>query len=468
MKTTKRILAVMLAALMLVMTVPFAVSAATEDISFTVNCAKDGYEFTVYELATLDVDTGKYTKNANTADAIFAEITKENPSTQAILAKCDDATMSDSAAKGTYTSNTGEKTFTLPSGIYYIKATTQPTTVKSVTNSIVSLPYYDNNSQKISTLGYTINLAEKVREGSDGIDKEIVDGKINNKNTTAAYNETVTFKLTADVVGSTDKKLQAYKINDVMSAGLTFTGVSSVKLTGGTAADKTLVNNTDYTVNPATGGQTFNVTLNATNVLAKDFFYDYTEVEVICTAIVNENANTGAIPNTNEDSLDYTNANGVDSHSDGVKVNVYTYEVEIIKVDAANHQVKLAGAEFEVYKTENDAKNKTNAIAKAVTDNDGKGMFKINNVRYTFDRGTYYIRETKAPANYNLSTVINTVVIDGTNPGSDYNKSITIENTKPVLPQTGGPGTIAFTVIGASLIVCAGVLLIIIMKKRAK
>ena len=57
MKTTKRVLAVVLAALMLACMIPFAASAANNpatSTSVTLTCAKPGYTFEIYQLATLE------------------------------------------------------------------------------------------------------------------------------------------------------------------------------------------------------------------------------------------------------------------------------------------------------------------------------------------------------------------------------------------------------------------------------
>ena len=45
---------------------------------------------------------------------------------------------------------------------------------------------------------------------------------------------------------------------------------------------------------------------------------------------------------------------------------------------------------------------------------------------------------------------------------------IEVEDTKSVLPITGGTGTMMFMVIGGSLILLAGALLVVVLKKRSK
>ncbi|MBQ2569593.1 MAG: LPXTG cell wall anchor domain-containing protein [Ruminococcus sp.] len=42
-----------------------------------------------------------------------------------------------------------------------------------------------------------------------------------------------------------------------------------------------------------------------------------------------------------------------------------------------------------------------------------------------------------------------------------------MKDTRAKLPNTGGAGTLVFTIVGGSLIVAAGILLAIVLKKRA-
>lgn len=491
MKTTKRIMAIVLAALMLAMMIPFAASAATEQVTFKVDNDKNDYEFTVYQLATLDVETGTYTKSANTADSIFNIIKSSTGTTAAILAEADSlaeaalaAGTPDAAQIGTANPEKftkGEKTYTVDSGIYYIRATKQPATVKSVQNSIVALPYYTDGQTKVTTLpdngdkisANTIHLAKKVKEGDVEVTKEITNSKFAGVKTytTAQLGETVNFKLTASVVGSTDKKLKAYKINDEMTAGLTYGSVTSVKLTGGAAADRTLTSS-EYEAKKISN-QKFEVILDKTNVLDKDFFYGYTTVEVECTATVNSSAVYAPSSNNNTDSLTYTNANGVETDVDGDTVKVYTFKLRVKKVDA-DTKAGLEDAEFKVFSSEADAADDSKAIDTATSDENGNVTFGT----YKFDANKkYYVKETKAPAGYNL----NSHVYEITTPAATFSATGTltaptdgvlvyataIENTKSRLPETGGAGNWMFTIIGGSLVLIAGALFVVIMKKRS-
>lgn len=44
--------------------------------------------------------------------------------------------------------------------------------------------------------------------------------------------------------------------------------------------------------------------------------------------------------------------------------------------------------------------------------------------------------------------------------------TVTIKNTKTKTPSTGGAGTMMFTIIGGSLVLIAGALFVVVMKKR--
>ncbi len=480
-KTSKKIIAMFIAVLFVVAMVPFSAGAATEDVSFKVNCDKEGYKFEVYQLAALDTETGLYTKNASTSDAIFSVINDDTKTSADILAACDAAATGYGTKTGdTYVSKSGEKEYTVTSGIYYIKSTEQPPTVKSVTNSIVALPYYADGAWQ-KTLPETINLAAKVSDGDVNVDKKIVNSTTGSDTyTTAGYGDEVQFKLTATVVGSAEKKLKSFAITDNMDAGLTFKSIDSVTLKAATGGTDKVLNSSDYVKTdsftytptgaaaPKTAG--FAVELDKANVLDNADFYNYTSVEVVYTATLNENATKGAASNNNSDSLVYTNANDVVTEVDGTTVKVYTFGIKVVKVDSTDNNTKLNGAVFAVYDKTDAAKT---VLATATTGTDGVGVFKdAAGKEYNFDKGTYVIYETKAPAGYNLNSAeievtINPTFTSGTlvTPVDGF-ASQTVENTPSKLPETGGMGTMAFTIIGSALIVCAGVLFVVIKRKK--
>ena len=88
--------------------------------------------------------------------------------------------------------------------------------------------------------------------------------------------------------------------------------------------------------------------------------------------------------------------------------------------------------------------------------------------------GTYKVKETAAPAGYNLNSSEYTVVISTTGVitvtvDGELSPVTTLEvpNYPVTVPATGGVGTMMFYVGGAALIVCAGVLLFVLKRKKA-
>ena len=70
-----------------------------------------------------------------------------------------------------------------------------------------------------------------------------------------------------------------------------------------------------------------------------------------------------------------------------------------------------------------------------------------------------------APANFNKNTEIKEITLGGT-AGSTAVIEAEIGDTPSKLPQTGGEGTMMFTIVGGSLIVLAGILFAVVMKKK--
>ena len=145
-------------------------------------------------------------------------------------------------------------------------------------------------------------------------------------------------------------------------------------------------------------------------------------------------------------------------------------DIELEKVDSQTADTKLSGAEFALYKVDTSG----NEIQVNSYTSEQRGKISIKNLPI----GQYVLRETKAPTGYVKSaepwniTVANdrtiTVKYDGKDVASkpDNNKTIyQITNTKVYsLPESGGPGTYGFTIIGVAILATA--LLLFINNKR--
>lgn len=264
-----------------------------------------------------------------------------------------------------------------------------------------------------------------------------------------------------------------------------------------------ITNSSTISVSTDTDGET-TITVSFADLksvigVAKDKY-----IVVSYSAELNENASIGqGTPgNTNEVYLEYSNnPNGIGTGTTPVdKVIVFTYELDVTKVDGKDPTKNLQGAKFKLLNSDQtkyarvDTTGKLNGwttdeTAATELESDENGLFKVIGL----DDGTYFLKETVAPSGYNtLADPIRLVIAANTNNGQNgFGKttelttidvtvdngsakggtvatgtvSITVENNRgTTLPGTGGIGTTIFYVIGGGLMVAAAILLI--TKKR--
>ena len=496
MKTTKRVFAIVLAALMLAMMVPFAASAVnTPNVTFTLSYDKPATEqngdfvWTVYQLATLDKDTGAYTAvtglNSTIADKIKDSTTTSSAD---ILAACDTATSGYGTSKGTFSSGADDTDFTVPAGIYYVKCTTAPANATKKNNSIVALPFYQNNAWQdtlpANTNGSTDGQTNKIKLGTKfstspvSIDKKVKDVVAGTwgEYTSQQQDKDVQFRTFVTTAGSADERLASYRITDSMNNGLKLKSIDSVKFfENATATTGTDVPSTAYTVDPATVGSNttaFEIAFTNAYLTAATApeFYSNKYIEVLYTCTVLDSAEVGDNKNVNTTTMYYKPSSATAETPVGPDTaQVYVYEAGVYKYDAskADTNTPLENAEFAIYATRDNAVAGTNAIAVAKTGSDGKAKFVKSGTTtdFKFAKGTYFVKETKAPTNYNLNSEVKTITL-GATAGSTTLEEVSIGDTPSKLPETGGAGTMMFTIIGGSLVVLAGVLFVVVMKKR--
>ena len=496
MKTTKKIFAAVLAVMMIALMIPFSASAAT---TLTVSCNPNAgttgdkadyvgtYEYKFYKLASVEVTKEDGTPGAGTVtveDAyasntplVNALNSTETDKSQKIITICDGMSWTGTAAKTVTFKYDGSadvptQTITdLKDGIYYVYCSKKPGTVKSVQGSLISLPFFNGTDW---TYDYeTVNLASKIDVSGITVTKTVADSNVGTQ-------KNADYTLTASTAGSTTNKVGTYAIVDNMDNALSLID-DTVKVyfvkdgveTPAEDGDFTVVPNYDY--KDATGNEataTFAVVASDT-LLQGDKFYGYDTIKVTFSAKVNADIATKVLsdlPNT--DGLYYGNE-GNYTYKSGQTVNVATAGLDVTKVDGNTTSTKIAGAEFTLYKDSacTEAITVDGVTVKATSTETGNDKFYYGTHEFYFTPGVdYYVKETKAPANYNINSTIFKVkaVEKAYTPAGTVENGATVVKDYPVtVPATGGMGTMMFYVGGAALIACAGVLLFVLKRKKA-
>lgn len=493
MKRMKKIMALMLAAIMMMaMSVTaFAAEGATGTHTLTVNVkstspAQDlkGQTINLYKL--FDVTESKsgettnyaYTVN-NTYKAALAsvlnisETSKDEEFAKAVADKT--ATIqqfaNDFTAKAltdnlgvTKTSgkiaesNTSYEFTGLDAGYYLVYVTGG----KEIQSSLVTVDATTN----------TVNLKTEAPSINKTADKA-----------TAEIGQIVTYTVTGVIPDTTGYDSYVYKIHDELSKGLDF-----VNDTNGTACTDNKVavkvaftDGTDASTAPTEAALDSKnnkimsldlsawVKANQTNK-GKEFTVTY-------YAKVNKNAE---VTNNNKASLEYGNNPSDTTTTTPSEAKTNTYPLDINKIKKGSEE-KLAGAKFRLYSSEADAKanDESKAIKvspvvagsyvvdptssttefESVNDITGAGYnLRVNGLA----EGTYYLVETQAPEGFNKLTdpIKVTITKDSDtnwnvkkNDIAEDDKIIDVENsTGSLLPSTGGRGAIVFAVIAALLV----------------
>ena len=337
------------------------------------------------------------------------------------------------------------------------------------------------------------------------------DGYGTGYNDVADYNmgEAVPFHLIGTVPDMSRYDTYRYIFHDTLSAGLTPPAATGISVY--LSADKAVGGDTDIT-------SSFSVTVNGQNItVSSDNIKTITNIAqgmyiiVEYSATLNQNAVIGLDGNPNTVYLEYSNkpdqsgAGGNTGRTPDDQVIVFTYELDVTKVDGRQTETKLKHAKFvllnadatKVAKITNGKFDGWLSIPAAgwnpdsvLTSAETTGLFSIAGL----DDGTYKLREIEAPAGYNLLAEDITVVITATTKnGQDWTDgvashaltglavtadgvsgtgdistgiaAITIANNSgSILPETGGIGTTIFYILGSVLVLAAVVLLV--TKKR--
>ena len=391
-------------------------------------------------------------------------------------------------------------------GYYLIKDAANST--QAPTESILKVVNNVNVNPKTTDVPDT---EKKVVENNKTVtgDPSVVPSETGHKiNDVADYNigDTVPFILAAKTPASTDIASYTnyvFTFHDKMDAGLTLDADSIVVKAG----DDTLVAGTDYTLNTnPNDNDTFDLVLNIKKDGADvNKLIDKT-ITVAFNATLNEKANLDKVGNQNGFILEYSNnpTTGGTGKTTEDKVVVFTYHLDLDKVDNNVSSTKLTGAKFIL--SRGSGENTEYLVADKISTGEKAGQYtvkswtKVQNQATTLsaktedssefvinglDDGTYQLTETKAPDGYQLPTNPFTITLTAaTTNNQGYNgtpstaigdikvnnsvgNAANIENTKGhSLPITGGMGTTMIYGVGAVMV--AGAAVFYVTNKRTR
>lgn len=489
MKKMKKIMALMLAAIMM-MAMSVTAFAAETTHSLTVNAKGEqdltGQTINLYKLFDVTVSkSGETTNYAYTVNDTYkaalasvlniaetskdeefaAEVTKLGADNSTgvqkfandFTAKALTDNLVATKTSGKITESKTSYEFTgLDAGYYLVYVTGG----KEIQSSLVTVDATTN----------TVNLKTEAPSITKTADKE-----------TVSIGQVVKYTVKGSIPDTTGYEQYQYIIHDELSKGLDFVNDAAGEALGegATTVNVTVAfkDATDASTAPA------EATLDSTN--NKKMSLDLSawvkanqtnkgkEFTVTYYAKVNKDA---VVTNNNKASLEYGNNPNDTTTTTPSEAKTNTYPLDIKKINK-NTSGLLAGAKFSLYTSAEDAKNGENAIkvsgsngnyvvdpASSTTEfesveNDLGGYnLRVNGLA----EGTYYLVETKAPEGFNKLTDPIKVTITKTgdaewtvqkNDAPETDKIIDVENsTGSLLPSTGGRGAIAFAVIAALLV----------------
>lgn len=529
----KKLFASLLAVMMLASMLVLPASAA--DYTITVNGTATGHVYKAYQIFKGDLSAQGVLSNINWGDGVngpallaalqldeafgagsanqFSACADAAATAKAVSAWSPDSAVLDrfaevvgenlAAASGTSTNPTGT-TYTishLQPGYYLILDTTVPD--ENLGDTYTKYIIRVVRDVEVSPKGAAPTVNKTVHTAVDGTFKEYED-------VTMTYN--VFFKLEGTLPSNyvTDYAQYSYKFVDTMPAGLTYNNNVTAYILHSTDTT-TPIDTSKYTANASGSTITIdfgNLKTNLPTLLASD------KIVVKYAATLNKDAIVGGTGNVNSVVLHYSNdpnqAAGVSNPNMGKTsadtATVYTYQLDVTKVDGIDTNKALAGAVFRLYRNDTDAHGVTIKRYAEVTDgkltgstttppaiteplsntdktlltSDASGKFSIAGL----DAGIYYLEEIKAPDGYNKmadpvrvtitpefsSNVLNALKYDvdgvpGTGNITSGIVSVQVKNNAgATLPSTGGMGTTLFYVVGVALMLGAAV--VIVAKKR--
>ncbi len=395
----------------------------------------------VYSGAGLDLQS--YFGTTKTLDGVYFEVHK-------------DTEQGDIVKEG-FTANGGQITFAgLTKGTYVIvenKEKSQVDAAEQLADSAavpmtITLPVYKAEGGWFTTGADAVHVYPKNTADKPTINKVVNE---NDKHDTVAYGDTKTFKITSTMPdGIADYKVLTY--SDQFSKGLSYQGSLTVLKNG----ESIPAENYELTA-PPVGTKEAAIEVKFTPAYIETLAPGDV-ITITYQASINEDAVMGtANPNdakvTYGHNPDFTKDNEVEEDPE-----LHTGGAKFVKQDRTE-QTKLSGAEFVVQNSENKylKQTVTDGVITATSwvdtkeeatkfTSNAKGTFEVTGLAYgSADEtaaeasSTYKLVEVTAPAGYALLQE----PIEFTVNASSYQDThtITVNNSKVTIPQTGGIGS---------------------------
>ena len=494
MKRMKRIMALMLAAIMMMaMSVTAFAAGTTHSLTVNVKGGQDlkGQTINLYKL--FDVTESGEAPNKNYAYTVNTQYKATLASVLGISANSKDEAFAEAVTQlGTDNSTEVQNfanTFTTKALEGKLAATATSNKIldsnTAYTFSDLSAGYYlvyvtggkeiQSSLVTVDADTTTVNLKSETPSITKKADKE-----------TAEIGQVVTYTVTGAIPDTTGYDSYVYKINDELTKGLDFVNnANGTACTDNKVAVKVaFTDGTDASTAPTTATLDAvnhrKMTLDLSSWVRENQRNKGKEFNVTYYAKVNDKA---VVAEKNSAKLEYGNDPDNTTETTPSEAKTPTYPLNIKKTDHKTSGL-LAGAKFSLYTETEYNKDADTRQAIKVTGINGNYVVdptsentvfesaatKIGENEYNLHvnglaEGTYYLVETKAPDGFNKLTApvvikitksadtdVNkwTISKDGT---VENDKIIDIENsTGSLLPSTGGRGAIAFAVIAALLV----------------
>lgn len=331
----------------------------------------------------------------------------------------------------------------------------------SVTQSFGSLDYgyycVIPSSASLS-VSFTSLVSASLTIGLKGATPTVTKKVENADWTSAQVGDVVTFKVSSMIPDMGSNTSYYFKMTDIMSTGLTLSaGTLNMKVT---VNGRTLTNITDYTMQIS--GQNLTVDIN-------NFINYKADVNQAIVFEYNATVNQSSVGVSMNNTANVHYGANLESLTDAVADSVYlhNYPLTITKTD--NMVTPLANAHFEIYRgiDVTNMSSKLNLIDLGSSEyriampgetgttttviSPSNGIIKV----YGLDEGQYQLVETMAPDGYNALTEPYSVNISASSLNGGQTVAVTgntpiVQNsTGTTLPETGGMGTLLFTVVGA-------------------